>query len=489
GDRGSVSSGQAPPLFYPRSQPLMKYPGYDIPPGVEILRLGYRETSFATEFTGSFACDDSFYTALWHKAANTLRVSMRDGIQDPDRERAQWWGDAVTIAGQIFYCCDTRAHSLVRKAMRNLVDWRRADGVLYSPVPSGSWNKEVPCQMLAAVGIQGFWTYYMATGDKETIRYVYPHVRGYLNLWSIGGDGLLVPRAGDWDWVDWGDNQDRDMIEVAWYCMALESAERMATVCGDTADARAFPKRRAGLIRSVNRRWWRRRSGYRSPRHISSADDRANGLAVVAGIADRSKWGSLRRLLARQSHASPYMEKYVLEAFFVMGDAFGGLARMKRRYAGMVESDLTTLWEHWYRVGESYNHGWAGGPLTLLSQYVLGVAPLEPGYGRYRLMPQMGPLRSVDATVPTIKGPIVVHLERADSSFILRMHSPPGTAAMVGIPRYHAVSWERITANGYPVWGRGGRHGHLEGVEFDTPSPTHLFFGVAPGEWEFKASP
>lgn len=36
------------------------------------------------------------------KALNTMNLNMRDGIQDPDRERSQWWGDATIVIGEIF---------------------------------------------------------------------------------------------------------------------------------------------------------------------------------------------------------------------------------------------------------------------------------------------------------------------------------------------------------------------------------------------------
>ena len=182
------------------------------------------------------------------------------------------------------------------------------------------------------------------------------------------------------------------------------------------------------------------------------------------------------------------MEKYVLEAFFLMGDVDGGLRRMKRRYRAMVESDITTLWEHWYRAAGSYNHGWAGGPLTLLSRYVLGVAPLEPGYELYQVMPQMGHLRSIHAVVPSVKGTIAVQLERSDSSFVLSLNSPPGTMALVGIPRYHDSHWQRITANGHPVWQNTARCAQFDGVKFRELTPNHITFLLEPGQWEFEAS-
>ena len=64
---------------------------YNIPAGVKIISLKYRETRYNAERVGEFSCDDSFYNKLWQKSYNTLNVNMRDAIQDPDRERAQWW--------------------------------------------------------------------------------------------------------------------------------------------------------------------------------------------------------------------------------------------------------------------------------------------------------------------------------------------------------------------------------------------------------------
>jgi len=173
---------------------------YSIPSGVEILELCYRETRYNTEFTGSFDCDDLFLNSLWLKCRNTMNVNMRDAIQDPDRERAQWWGDAAIVLGEILHSCDLKAQPLIKKSILNLVDWQKPDGVLYSPVPAGSWDKELPGQMLSSIGMHGFWYYYLYTGDNATIKHAYPAVKHYLDLWKLGPDGLLVHRDGGWDW-------------------------------------------------------------------------------------------------------------------------------------------------------------------------------------------------------------------------------------------------------------------------------------------------
>jgi alpha-L-rhamnosidase len=460
---------------------------YEIPAGVTILDLRYRETRYDTELAGSFACDDDFYTTLWSKARDTMILNMRDGIQDPDRERAQWWGDAVNVLGQVLYVCDTGAHALVRKAIHNLVDWRKPDGTLFSPVPAGNWSGEVPQQMLAAIGRFGIWRYFAFTGDTTTVRYAYPAVLDYLSLWEARSDGLVARRPGDMDWADWGANVDAPLLENAWYYIALAGAARMADLAGEEADAARFRARMATLRRGFNTHFWTE-GGYRSPAHGGETDDRGNGLAVVAGIADSTRWDVLTDLLHREMHASPYLEKYVLEALFLMGDHHGALQRMRRRYQRMVESEISTLWEHWYRVAGSYNHGWAGGPLILLSEYVAGVAPETPGYGTYHVIPTVGDLERIEAVVPTVRGAIQVSITRGDSAFEMDLKSPPSTTAIVGVPKGVLPRVSRITVNGATAWADGVPTGVVEGVGFQGEDPRHYRFVVAPGAWEFTAT-
>lgn len=134
---------------------------YIVPEGVEVLDLKYRETGYDTEFSGSFTCSDPFLNELYKRSARTLYITMRDTYMDcPDRERAQWWGDEVNELGETFYALSPSSHKLAVKGIRELMNWQRNDGVIYSPVPSGNWHRELPLQMLASVGLYGFYTQY-----------------------------------------------------------------------------------------------------------------------------------------------------------------------------------------------------------------------------------------------------------------------------------------------------------------------------------------
>ncbi len=413
---------------------------YSFPAGITVHRLGYRRTSFPTEHTGTFACDDPFLNSLWEKSLNTMDLNMRDAIQDPDRERSQWWGDVVIILGEIFYTCDSSGVNALKKAISNLVEWQRPDGALYSPVPSGSWFGELPQQMLASIGKYGFWNYYRYTGDTSMIRYVYPHVSKYLSLWNTDEVGLVVhrPERSDkspahfyWDWTDWGSNIDTPVCENAWFYMALESAAKMSELLGNSADADIYRHKMLRLEKAFNTAFWTGEA-YRSPGYTGKTDDRGNGLAVVAGLADASKWPSIRALFDTTFLAGPYLEKYILESYFIMNDEKAGIERMKNRYGKMVESPVTTLWEGWdigdpVYGGGSYNHGWSGGPLTLMSQYIAGVQPGNEGFTEVLIKPQMGDLEFVDCTVPHRLGVITVNLKKSGNGKLnAEINLPPG---------------------------------------------------------------
>jgi hypothetical protein len=459
---------------------------YTIPAGIKILSLQFRESGYNAEFAGSFRCEDSFYNSLWEKSKRTLYVTMRDNYMDcPDRERAQWWGDVVNELGEAFYVFDPPGYQLARKSILELAKWQRGDKTMYSPVPSGNWAAELPPQMLASVGKYGFWLYYFYTGDVATIREVYPHVRDYLTVWKLDEDCLVIHRKGDWDWSDWGSNIDVKLLDSVWYHLALQGAIEMAKLCGAESDLPAWQARLKAVENGINTKLWNGKE-YRSPGYTGDTDDRGNGLAVVAGIAGPDKYTALRDVLDKHRNASPYMEKYVLEALFIMGEAQLGLDRMKQRYDGMVKRPISTLAENMDGSG-TYNHAWSGGPLTIMSQYVSGVAPDKVAYERYHVLPQMGDLTTTESVVPTVKGNIQLSLKREAASFGLKLVSPKDTKAVVGLPQEKGRNIVSVVLNGNTVWKKGKAGTPVHGVVCMGEDKKYCRFEVPPGTWSFSA--
>lgn len=463
---------------------------YSIPVGVTVKSIKYRESGYDTEMAGSFVSDDVFYNKLWQKAQRTLYLAMRDNYMDcPDRERALWWGDAVIHIGKSFYALDRKSDLLSRKSISNLIKWQREDKVLYTPVPSGNWNNELPAQMLASVGEFGFWNYFMYTGDSATIVEVYPQVKAYLDLWMFKSNGLLTYRSGNWDWSDWGEDIDSEIIQNAWYYLALKAAKEMAVLSGNSADTLLYRNRMQDMQNSFNDVFWNGQA-YRSPSYSGQTDDRANAMAVLAGFADKTKWSKIRSLLLTRRGASPYMEKYVLEALFLMGYERDALARMKHpdRYLNMVESMGTTLTEY-FVSGGSNNHAWSGGPLILLSRYSAGVAPLAPSFDVYRVFPQEGSLNYIRSVVPSVKGNIEVEINKDSLNYQLKLISPYKTKAIVGIPvlPHPDKKIKSISLNDVTYWPDNHATGQDSVVYFRGVTGKYMVFELNPGIYEINA--
>jgi len=410
-----------------------------VPHGVEVKAIEYRQSGYGAEPAGHFKCDDEFINRFWEKALHTLYVNMRDTYYDcPDRERAQWWGDATLLSAECAYTFSQEASLLTRKGIHELCAWQKPDGSLFSPIP-GIYRSELPAQMLASVGKYGFLTYFMNTGDIQTIKDVYPSVKRYLDVWELEENGLTGLRAGGWNWGDWGENRDIRLIQSAWFYMALEAATIMAALCDCLEDIPDYKVKMENLKNSFNTLCWTGEA-YRHPDYKLETDDRAQALAVVSGIAPKERYPQLFEVLKTNEHASPYMEKYVMQALLQMGEGEYALERFKKRFAPMVNDNFyTTLWEGWGILdngfgGGTTNHAWSGGAMIVIVQQIIGITPLEPGYSRFRVAPVKGLINNYDFAMLSPHGEIAISCRTLPDHMEWTITVPQGTEAVVTLP-------------------------------------------------------
>lgn len=462
---------------------------YVIPKGVEVIELKYRESGYDTEFSGKFSCSDSFMNLLWEKSLRTLYVTMRDNYMDcPDRERAQWWGDEVIEGGESFYALCPKSHMLFRKGMYELIGWQKENGILFSPIPAGNWNQELPSQMLASVGEYGFWNYFLHTGDTIAIADNYEGVLKYMDLWKVKDDGTLVYRQGGWPWGDWGIEVDVELIENAWYYLALKGVLKMSTLLGYRKMTAVLTAKMKRFKESFNKQFWMG-DAYRHYNYTGKTDDRAQALAVLAGLADSTKYPDIFKIFQVHRYASPYMEKYVMESLFVMGYEDYALQRTREKYSSMVnDSSYYTLFEGWGIGNKGYgggttNHAWSGGPLTVLMQYLCGISPVEAGYKKFKVFPQPGSMQNASASILSVKGRISTSFKNEHSEFKLTIDAPPATSVLAGIP---AKKVNYILLNGKVVW-RNNKPVKNSRVQSGYVQDDFVCFDLPPGNWSFVA--
>src|SRR5690606_30385295 len=117
------------------------------------------------------------------------------------------------------------------------------------------------------------------------------------------------------------------------------------------------------------------------------------------------------------------------------------------------ESPFTTLYENFGPPrGEEQsgpighgtnNHAWSGGGLTILSQYVCGLEPLEPAWKTFRVKPQLGSLAFAGTGNETVAGRVDVKIEKTNKGLKLELLVPEESEAVVYIPS----RLKKVTAN------------------------------------------
>ena len=426
---------------------------YKIPRGVTIVALKYRETGYNSNFAGDFKCEDEFMNTLWQKSLRTLYVTMRDNYMDcPDRERAQWWGDATSEMIMTMYSMDSSSYLLYQKGVEAMLSHVDDTNVLQTVVPISGDYFELPVQQLA--GIIGFLTYYEYTGDKAFIERVYNASINYLKLWEMDEDNLVKHREGSWDWPDWGKKADMTAIENAWVYYALTATEKMAEIIGKAEDLPFIAGRKQAIASGYKALWTE--DGYKS-NDVKKPDDRANALAVLAGLATPEQYPTILNVLTTTKNASPYMEYYVLEALCAMGKYQEAKERIKDRYEGMVNEDYSTLWEFWDAWQGTKNHAWSGGPLVIMSKHFAGITPLGAGYEKVKIAPQYELYDSLNCTVPSVKGLITLDYKKVDGVYHINVTLPDDLKAILHAPNEAVVkiNSELYFQNGNYVSGIG----------------------------------
>ena len=373
--------------------------------GVTFTRLGYRASGFNGEWAGSFSSSDAALDQLWQESLNTIAICMRDTFMDcPERERGPYMGDASNQIDAALYSYDQGGLDLTKKAILACAAWTRADGAIPSRAPSVK-PQEIPNQSL--IFMSSVYHYYLHSGDRDTAAAYCRAFLNYLQLVEME-DGLPVYRDGSWTWNDWGERIDTRLLQAGIYYYALNITRTLAGELGITEGTEFLEER----IASMEENWrdaWYTEEGFKSP-DSSYIDDRANAMLALSGLAGPDDYPLITEVIMSTYQASPFMEKYVLEALCAMGRTDLALQRMGERYEPMLRDEYDTLWETFDGDTGTINHGWTAAPLYILSKYVAGIRPTRAGFEEYEIAPSAA-LDSFDCNVWTPKGMLGAKLE------------------------------------------------------------------------------
>ncbi len=142
---------------------------------------------------------------------------------------------------------------------------------------------------------------------------------------------------------------------------------------------------------------------------------------------------------AVQPVGTPYMAGFENIALSGLGAVEEMISRVKNYWGGMLERGATTFWEAYdpdaadndsysfygRPFGKSLCHAWSAGPAAFLPMGIFGLEPLEDGWKRFKVKPDLGKLTWVSVTVPTPRGEIEITIENS----VISLRIPPAAIA------------------------------------------------------------
>lgn len=388
----------------------------------------------------SFKSSDATLNAVWELCRQTMKATTAFGIYiDGERERTPYEADAyINMLSHFAFDLDPRvARETISFLFRH-------------PTWPPEWTLHMP--MLIE-------DYYMATGDLSVAKEFYEALKKKLLTEKTRPDGLLVtPAIIDWpaaerDGYGGGNVASRDpgrlcgpevnTVANAFRYHALRQMARLAEALGMKAEAAGWEKAASGVNAAFQRVFFDTAECiYTDGEGCSHASLHANMFPLAFGMVPQERVGKVADFVESRGMAcSVYGAQYLLEALFQAGRSDAAIrllsSRGKRSWWHMIEQGSTMTLEAWdpsVKKNLTWNHAWGSAPANIISRFVLGVRPLNPGYSEILVSPQPGTLQWVSGKVPTPRGPVSLNMTNG-AIFDMEIGIPKDVTARIELPK------------------------------------------------------
>ena len=367
-------------------------------------------------YLGSFRCSDERLNQIWETGAYTVHLCMQDYLWDGvKRDRLVWMGDMhpeVMTANTVF-----GNQEVIRKSLDYVRDKTSPE----------DWMNGICSYSLWWIIIQHHL--YCWYGDMDYLKQQHEYLKALLHTVAGQMDGNREAYENG-RFIDWPSNDQPDVIHAGLQALsvrALEAGAELASFLGD-------PSLQATCTEVARR--------LRTYVPDMVGNSQAAALLSVSGMVDAADASGIILQNGADKFTS-FMGYYLLEALARSGHYAEAMDLISAYWGRMLDLGATTFWEDfnyvdakhaaridevvpegkfdihadsgaWCYVGlrHSFCHGWASGPTAWLSEHVLGVEPVEPGFRKVRIDPHLGGLEWAEGTVATPQGLISVRHEK-----------------------------------------------------------------------------
>lgn len=368
-----------------------------------------------------------------------------------------WTGAAYHSCGPALY--QFGAPTLYGKWLDDLRLAMNQDGSLPIFNPIGALGVGAPSPSSTGVYPYLLRRYWMHFGDETVVRRHFDHVRRYIAyVQSTVRDGVAPDIFGDWySPFDQGDGdpmpyppEGTALVGTGSLIESLQHGVALAQVINDDHQATAWRADLSELINQFTARFLDSDRGYYHVvpdegddpgyRQASNAYPLALGIVPddhLAGVVD----SLASDVEARDRHldTGSVGTETLPYALSDHGHADLAVAVLGQRtypsYGFLRDHGATTMWESWERRARGHNDPTLTSPLRWLVERAMGVRPVDAGWARFTIAPQVTDLiPRASLRLDTVRGRIVVEWRRRAGSLRLNLDVPVNTVAELTLP-------------------------------------------------------
>jgi hypothetical protein len=395
-----------------------------------------------------FQCDNQTLNAVWELCRYSMKPTSFCAVYvDGDRERKPYEADAYI--NQLSHYSADREFSLARYSHEYLMT--------HETWPT-EWRQH---------SIMMAWADYLYTGNAESLAFHYNQLKNdklTVSPGSVRSDGLIDPSTTDI--VDWPAGE-RDgyvfkpinTVVNAFYYHTLLLMKQIAEVLGKTADAQQFQQDAGRVYQSFQSVFFNTATGlYVDGEGTTHSSLHANMFPLAFGLVPKDKQPAVINFVkSKQMACSVYGAQYLLEGLYRSGQQEAALALMTsdstRSWVNMMREGSTITMEAWgiaYKPNQDWNHAWGAAPGNIITRYLMGIQPIEPGFKKAIIHPHPGTLTNARIVTPTIRGPITLSLDKQADSCTFQITIPANTTARFVLPE-NCNSFTSVLLDGTPA--------------------------------------
>lgn len=420
---------------------------------VKIYSLKTYLATYPVAEIGRFQSSDFMLNRIWEISKHTERLCMEDTYVDcPAYEQTFWVGDSRNEA--LINYMTFGAYPISRRCLKLVPKSLHRSPLPESQVPSG-WQNILTAWTL-------FWMlackeYYIFTGERDFLEEIYPSLiktaRNFKQF--INDKGLLEIEA--WNMLDWApmDTPNRGVVthQNALLVKALRETANIAELLGKDDDKDFLLEFAEELQTAINEHLWNEdKQAYLDCIHIDGTPSKVFSLQTqvmvyLCDCATKERSKIIEDYLLNPPEnfvkiGSPFMSFFYFEALAKMNKIEEILENIRKNWGVMLDYDATTCWETFPKAFEwlgqkltrSHCHAWSSAPAFFLPSYILGVRPLEPGFSKIGIQPNLCDLKWARGCIPSPKGVIEVSYKRQGKVLEADINLPKGCIAEVHFP-------------------------------------------------------